>query len=137
MSSNCPFFLLQLAFLECFMFLVSLSFSHFSIHIPHSTSFESSLFYTLKSFRSSLFHFVFSSVLAPQVDGHSFCGRAFFRFDLRFQICLFLSRASWSLVQNIIVGGKIQSSDHPNLFVYWTNKPTGPQCPAPLLSKLV
>ena len=77
MISNCPCFLLQLIFLECFMFFASWSFN------PHYASFESSLFFTLKILGSSLFRACsFNASLVVHFAGPP---------SFSFQICVILS----------------------------------------------
>ena len=69
--------------------------------VVHSTFFGSIPFcsFTLKSLRSSLFRFVFST-LAPRVDGRLFCRRAFVLSSFASKFVSPLSYASRSSVQN-------------------------------------
>ena len=82
MSSNCPYFLLQLAFLECFMsitssldvFLPLISLSFFNSHPSNRVSCSSTYELKIKSV------FVFECARASMVVR----GRAFLRFRFKF-----------------------------------------------------
>ena len=111
MISNCPSFLLQLNFLECFMFHVSslfLFFLSFSLN-PHPSNRVSCSHF--RSLGSSPFLFFERARL--RVSGRL---RArlflFFRF-VRFKIRLFFFRASWSSIQNKELAKRIDPSPLP------------------------
>ena len=89
MSFNCPYFLLQLAFLECFMFFASYG---RSIHITHILQIES-LVHAL-SLGSSLPNFLSALVRRWPFAGVPLFFR--FRFQIRVILSLFFSLSqSW------------------------------------------
>ena len=121
MSSNCPCFLLQLTFLECFMF-------HASMVVQFTfTSFESSLLFPL-SLRSSLFLFRFRFSISSLLASHwSFAGVPFFRFVSKFvpfpnsrnSLSLFLSLAKLATGFDLAPPRKCSRAFSPKTMVSW------------------